>query len=214
MWAEVLQVWRSCQRRVNITHKEVSVKFCRPWLIIVPEQGPTDETLSWKRADEVWHWGQYGVEEKTVSEWLHLQSQNSLCDAALSIPDCLWFLLSSARAWVLRLSSNKPCLRRGLVSDPLKKRNERGGPFEAGWAIAEGWSKGSDCGPCCSSARFHHDWSVSLWPVCLHRKLCFLSCFYLASPAAWCWSEARSSCKTCVSGWASSQQLSRQSLPM
>lgn len=39
---------------------------------------------------------------------------------------------------MLRLSSNKPCLRRGMVSDPLKVGNERGGPFEAGWAIAEG----------------------------------------------------------------------------
>lgn len=36
--------------------------------------------------------------------------------------------------------------------------------------------------------------------VHLHRKLGFLSCFYLASCAALCWPEGRNSCKTCVSG--------------
>lgn len=40
--------------------------------------------------------------------------------------------------WVLRLSSKKSCLRRKMVSALLEKGNEKMGPFEAGWAIAEG----------------------------------------------------------------------------
>lgn len=49
MWAEVLQAWLGCQKGANTTHEEVWVKFCRHRLVIVLKQGPTDETLSWKR---------------------------------------------------------------------------------------------------------------------------------------------------------------------